>query len=150
MITTCATGDLLRADAQVLVNPVNCVGVMGNGLAVQFKLAFYGYFRSYEAACATGTLRPGVLHLYEVPDRLVVSFPTKRHWRNESRLEDIEAGLAQLVSTMRERGLKSVAIPALGCGLGGLAWTTVRPLVVKAFEEGLPEAHVMLFEPRGW
>ncbi|WP_218163807.1 macro domain-containing protein [Actinomadura madurae] len=123
------TGDLLRDDAQALVNPVNTAGVMGKGLALQFKRAYPDNFTAYAKACAEGRLHPGEILCVPVDDRWILNFPTKRHWRSKSRLEDIGTGLEALACLLDERHITSVAIPPLGCGHGGLAWTTVRPLI---------------------
>lgn len=143
-------GDLLTADAEAMVNPVNCVGVMGAGLAVQFKRAFPENFAAYQAACAHGQLQPGTMLVHATGalhgPRWIVNFPTKRHWREVSRLEDVEAGLRALADEVRRRGIRSIAVPALGCGLGGLKWEDVRPRIESAFL-ALPEVRVLLFEP---
>ncbi len=143
-------GDLFASGAEALVNPVNCVGVMGKGLALQFRKAFPGNFEAYKAACDRGELRPGVMLVHDrgasADPRYVVNFPTKRHWRSRSRMEDVEAGLAALVEEVRSRGIGSIAIPALGSGLGGLEWEDVRARIEAAFD-GLPEVLVLLFEP---
>lgn len=126
-------GNLLRDDAQALVNTVNTVGVMGKGIALQFKRAFPEVFTEYAAACAEGRVRPGrVLPVrLEDGDRWVLNFPTKRHWRENSRLEDIRSGLDDLVRLLLEHDIRSVALPPLGCGNGGLDWSQVRPLIVE-------------------
>jgi O-acetyl-ADP-ribose deacetylase (regulator of RNase III) len=146
------SGDLLAADVEALVNPVNCVGVMGKGLALQFKRAFPENYRRYRLACGRGTVRAGDMFVVspELPagPRWIINFPTKRHFRDPSRMEDIEAGLIALVRLARELNIKSIAVPALGAGLGGLAWEDVRPCLETAFA-GLPEVRVLLFEPRG-
>jgi O-acetyl-ADP-ribose deacetylase (regulator of RNase III) len=129
-VLTEVAGDLLADDAQALVNPVNTAGVMGKGLALQFKRAYPEAFRAYAAACRRGEIQPGRLHLAAVPgDRLVVNFPTKRHWREPSRLEDVASGLDDLARVITDRGIRSIAVPPLGCGLGGLPWTSVRLLL---------------------
>lgn len=126
------TGDLLRDDAQVLVNPVNTVGVMGKGLALQFKRAFPAVFTSYVEACTDGRLRPGkVLAVPIEGGRWVINVPTKRHWRSASRLEDIESGLDDLSRVLTELEVASVAVPPLGCGHGGLEWDAVHPLIIE-------------------
>lgn len=123
-------GDLLRDDAWGLVNPVNTAGVMGKGLARQFKRAFPDVFAAYAEACGDGRVRPG--EVFAVPadeGRWVLNFPTKRHWRSRSRLDDIEAGLDDLVRVLVELEIVSVAVPPLGCGHGGLEWGAVRGLI---------------------
>lgn len=146
------TGDILTADVAALVNPVNCVGAMGRGLALQFKRAFPENFRAYAAACARGEVRPGRMFLFETGTpanpRYIVNFPTKRHWRARSRMEDIEAGLDALADLLRERDIGSVAVPPLGSGLGGLDWGSVRQRIEEALG-GLEGVDVIVFEPHG-
>ena len=145
-----AHGNLLEADADALVNTVNCVGYMGKGIALQFKQAFPDNFRTYEAACRHGSMVPGrvLVHDYGVLQRprYIINFPTKNHWRAKSRMEDIESGLAALVQAVREHDIRSIAVPPLGCGLGGLNWSDVRPRIEAAFTE-LPGVHVHLYGP---
>ena len=151
MIET-TTGNILEADAEALINTVNCVGFMGKGIALQFKQAYPENFGAYAKACRAKEVRPGRMHVFETglltDPRLIINFPTKRHWRGKSRLEDIEAGLAALVEEVKVRGIRSVAIPPLGCGLGGLDWRVVRPLIEAAFTS-VPDVRVTLYEPRG-
>lgn len=144
------TGNLLAADVEALVNPVNTVGVMGKGLALQFKRAFPEVFASYERACGHDDVTTGKMHVVErrTPPRFIVNFPTKQHWRSPSKLEYIRDGLVDLIRTIESLGIRSIAIPPLGCGNGGLPWSEVRPLIVDAFAE-LPEVRVLLFEPPG-
>ncbi len=145
-------GDILRSNAQALVNTVNCVGIMGRGVALQFKKAFPDNFKSYERACDRGQVQLGSVLVFDrnriTGPRYILNFPTKQHWKNKSRLEDIEAGLKDLVRKVRELHIQSIAIPPLGCGLGGLKWSEVRPRIEAAFES-LPEVRVLLFEPKG-
>ena len=144
------TGDILESSAEALVNTVNCVGVMGRGIALQFKKAFPDNFREYVAACRRGEVKPGRMGIFETGGaggpRYIVNFPTKRHWRGKSRREDIAAGLKALVAEVQARGIRSIAIPPLGSGLGGLNWSDVRPLIERAFAD-LPEVEVLLFDP---
>lgn len=143
-------GNLLDAEADALVNTVNCVGVMGKGLALQFKQAFPENFHAYERACRAGEVKPG--HMLTVPtgkltgSKCIVNFPTKRHWRSDSRIEDIEAGLAALVQEIQRLGIKSIAVPPLGCGNGGLPWEDVRPRIEAALGQ-LPGVRVLLYGP---
>jgi O-acetyl-ADP-ribose deacetylase (regulator of RNase III) len=145
-------GDILAADAEALVNTVNCVGVMGRGIALQFKKAFPENFRFYEAACQRREVQIGRMLVFETRllggPKYIINFPTKRHWRGPSRLEYIDAGLKSLIEVVREKGIKSIAIPPLGCGLGGLDWNDVRLRIAKAFAE-LPNVKALLFEPAG-
>jgi O-acetyl-ADP-ribose deacetylase (regulator of RNase III) len=144
------SGDILLANVEALVNTVNCVGFMGRGIALQFKRAFPANFVAYESACRRGELRPGRMFVYELGrltnPRYVINFPTKEHWRAKSKLEHIDAGLDDLVAEVRRLGLRSIAVPPLGCGLGGLRWDVVRPRIERAFEP-LPDLRVLLYEP---
>ena len=146
MIRDCQ-GDLFESGAEALVNPVNCVGVAGKGLALEFKKRWPGMNRCYVQDCQSQFLRPGHPTFQKTYDgRLVVFFPTKRHWRDASRLEDIQAGLPVLAAYLKSYAVASVAIPALGCGLGGLDWADVRPLIVEAL--GGLDCAVMLYGPK--
>jgi O-acetyl-ADP-ribose deacetylase (regulator of RNase III) len=144
------TGDILRADAEALVNTVNCVGIMGRGIALQFKNDFPENFKAYETACEREEVQPGKMFVFETRmltnPKFIINFPTKRHWRGKSRMEDIDLGLKALVEEIRTRGIRSIAIPPLGSGLGGLNWADVRPRIVEALR-GLDELHVIVFEP---
>jgi O-acetyl-ADP-ribose deacetylase (regulator of RNase III) len=123
-------GNLLRDDAQALVNTVNTVGVMGKGIALQFKRAFPAVFDIYAAACKAGEVRPGMVQAVPLPEgRWVLNFPTKRHWREPSRMDDIRTGLDDLVRVVAELKIASIAVPPLGCGNGGLPWPEVRALI---------------------
>ena len=130
------SGDILAEDAEALVNTVNCVGVMGRGIALQFKKAFPENFRVYAAACRRGEVQPGRMFVFETGaltnPRYIINFPTKRHWRGNSRIEDIRAGLKDLATVIRDRDIRSIAVPPLGSGLGGLEWSDVRPRIEKA------------------
>lgn len=145
-------GNLLEAPAEALVNTVNCVGYMGKGIALQFKQAFPANFKHYEAACHAGDMVPGKMMIHDngglVNPRYIINFPTKRHWKGKSRIEDIESGLSALVADVQRLGIRSIAVPPLGCGLGGLEWRVVRPMIEQAFA-GLPDVQVLLFEPAG-
>lgn len=145
-------GDLLKADAEALVNTVNCVGYMGRGIAAQFKRAFPDNFRVYQAACKRGEVQPGRMLVVETGQlanpRFIINFPTKRHWRGRSRIEDIEDGLTALVTEIRRLGIRSVAVPPLGCGLGGLDWSEVRPRIERTLA-ATPGVRVLLFAPAG-
>lgn len=146
------TGDILNADAEALVNTVNCVGVMGRGIALQFKNTFPKNFEAYTAACKRDEVQPGRMFMYETGfltnPKYIVNFPTKRHWRGKSRIEDIEAGLRALVGEIRVRGICSIAIPPLGSGLGGLEWQDVRTRIEVAMGH-LDDVRVIVFEPNG-
>ena len=145
-------GNILNADAEALVNTVNCVGVMGRGIALQFQKTFPEMFKAYEAACKRGELQPGRVHVYDLNrmrnPHYVINFPTKSHWKGKSRIADIESGLQALVAEVRRLRLRSVAVPPLGCGLGGLEWEEVLPRIRQAFAE-LPDIRVLVYEPKG-
>ncbi|WP_137724133.1 macro domain-containing protein [Prescottella subtropica] len=149
MLTT-ATGNLLDADADALVNAVNTVGVMGKGIARQFRRTYPDMFTDYVRACRAGEVHLGCMHVWETdaPEspRFVVNFPTKGHWRSRSRLADIDTGLTDLVRVIRDRGITSIAVPPLGCGHGGLDWADVEPRIRQAFTE-LPDVDVRLYVP---
>ena len=125
-------GDIFAQPAEAIVNPVNCVGVMGRGLALQFKHRYPDAFLAYRRACADGRVRPGCMFMFDTGrdrPRWIVQFPTKRHWCDRSTIGDIEAGLRDLAATVARSGIRSIAIPPIGCGLGGLDWRAVRPLL---------------------
>lgn len=146
------SGDILKSEAEAIVNTVNCVGVMGRGIALQFKHSFPENFKAYEAACKRQEVQPGKMFLFETgtltSPRLIINFPTKRHWREKSRIEDIEAGLVNLVEVIRNEQISSIAIPPLGAGLGGLDWNEVRHRIESALSE-LEGVHVVVLEPKG-
>jgi O-acetyl-ADP-ribose deacetylase (regulator of RNase III) len=145
------TGNLFEADVEALVNTVNTKGVMGKGVALQFKRAFPANFKAYRAACAAGQVRLGRMFVYDTRElgrpRYIINFPTKDHWRSRSRLADIDSGLEDLRRVLTELEIDSVALPPLGCGLGGLRWSDVRPRIERALVD-LP-ARVVVFEPDG-
>ncbi len=142
-------GSLLEAQADALVNTVNTVGVMGKGVALQFKQAFPANFTEYEKACRKGQVELGrmfVTHTGKFQPRLIVNFPTKKHWKNNSQLADIRTGLEDLVRIVKEEKVGSIALPPLGCGLGGLRWEEVRPLIEEAFAS-LTNVETILYPP---
>ena len=142
------TGSLLAANVEALVNAVNTVGVMGKGLALVFKKAFPDNYDEYRRGCTEGEVAPGRVFIVDRAPRTprwIINFPTKRHWRDTSRIEDIRDGLADMVEQIQARRMQSVAVPALGCGLGGLEWSEVRPLIVAAC--GPLSARILVFPP---
>ncbi|MCY4132147.1 MAG: macro domain-containing protein [Nitrospira sp.] len=146
------TGDILSEEAEALVNSVNCVGVMGRGIALQFKKAFPANYNAYVARCKRNEMKPGHVFIFEtgqtVLPRYIINFPTKRHWRGKSRIEDIESGLASLTKEIRSHGIRSIAIPPLGSGLGGLNWQEVRARLETALK-ACEDVKVVIFEPGG-
>ncbi len=145
-------GDILKADVEALVNTVNCVGIMGRGIALQFRKAFPENFKAYKSACDKKNLHPGHMLVYDLNrfenPRYVINFPSKRHWKGKSKIEDIDSGLKALAEEVNQHNIRSIAIPPLGCGLGGLKWEQVKPMIQKTFEN-LPDVHVLLYEPAG-
>ena len=126
-------GDIFSSKAQAIVAPVNCVGVMGKGLAEEFRRRFPKMNQAYVRDCKNGELRIGRPLLYRDSERIIICFPTKDDWRKPSQNEFIEAGLKTFVAKYKEWGIESIAFPALGCGLGGLNWESVRSLMMKYF-----------------
>jgi O-acetyl-ADP-ribose deacetylase (regulator of RNase III) len=146
-------GDLLKQyEVDAIVNTVNCVGVMGKGIALQFKNKWPENFRRYQLACKAGEVRIGHMFVFDAgklaKPNYIINFPTKEHWRGKSKIEFIEQGLVDLISQVNQLNIKSIAVPPLGCGNGGLNWQEVRPLIEAAFSE-LPDVDVRLFEPTG-
>lgn len=143
-------GDILREDVEAVVNTVNCVGIMGRGIALQFKNAFPNNFNFYAAACNRDEVRPGRMLVFETGrltnPRYIINFPTKRHWRGKSRIQDIDAGLLALAEEIRSRNIRSIAIPPLGSGLGGLDWYKVRSHIEKTLRV-FSDVKIVLFEP---
>lgn len=143
-------GNIIAEDAEALVNTVNCVGIMGRGIALQFKNAFPSNFKAYAAACKRKEVQPGRMFVFETGQltnpHLIINFPTKRHWRGKSRMEDIDAGLAALAEVIRSRNIQTIAIPPLGSGLGGLNWTEIRPRIEAMLKE-FTNLKAVVFEP---
>jgi O-acetyl-ADP-ribose deacetylase (regulator of RNase III) len=145
-------GNIIKIDAEALVNTVNCVGIMGKGIALQFKQAFPDNFKAYEKACREENVKPGTMFIFEtgtlLNPKFIINFPTKRHWKGKSQIEDIQTGLVSLIEEIQKRGIHSIAVPPLGCGNGGLDWNVVRPMIVSAFEN-IPNVTMFLLEPAG-
>lgn len=142
--------NLFDADVEALVNTVNTVGVMGKGIALQFKRSFPENFRAYARACKKGEVQTGEMFIFDRGElkrpKYIINFPTKKHWRQKSRIEYITNGLEDLVEQVNRLKIKSIAIPALGSSNGGLNWSEVRPLIEQAFAE-LPEVTTLIYEP---
>jgi O-acetyl-ADP-ribose deacetylase (regulator of RNase III) len=150
-VITYTRGDLLRAPAEAIVNPVNCVGVMGAGLALQVKGRWPRVFARYLEDCRDGLFAPGFVQVLAVtgsaPIRYVINFPTKQDWRHGSRLAYIRDGMQDLVDAIASKGINSLAIPQLGCGLGGLYWDDVEPIIVAACRQ-IPQVAVLIYGTR--
>lgn len=143
-------GDIFKADVDALVNTVNTEGIMGKGLALQFKKKYPDNFNAYAKACAEGRVTLGSMFTFDTNaltgPKYIINFPTKKHWRNKSSLQDIMAGLSSLAKDITRLGIKSIAVPPLGCGLGGLRWAEVK----TAIENGLGDIHdveIIVYSP---
>jgi len=146
------TGDIFKEDAEAIVNTVNCVGVMGRGIALQFKKTYPENYKVYATACKQKQVQPGKMFVFETGEMLnpkfIINFPTKRHWRGKSRVEDIESGLKDLHTVIKKNNIRSIAIPPLGSGLGGLNWLQVKNLIKESLTS-LKDVNVVVFEPMG-
>lgn len=138
--------DLLDSQAEALVNTVNCVGVMGKGIALQFKKAWPDNFKAYENACKKGEIHPGKMFIFSSKDKIIINFPTKVHWKEKSKINYITEGLQDLIKNIELYKIKSIAIPPLGCGNGGLNWKDVQPIIADAFKS-LPDVQIFLYPP---
>src|SRR5437870_2689881 len=147
---TFTQGNLLDARVDAVVNTVNTVGVMGKGIALMFKERFPENFSAYETACKAGEVQVGRMFVQAGVEldgrRWIINFPTKKHWRQPTQLAWIDSGLADLKAVIRERGIKSIALPPLGCGNGGLDWNDVRPRIEATLGE-LKDVEIVVFEP---
>ncbi|MGB9498210.1 MAG: macro domain-containing protein [Dissulfuribacterales bacterium] len=149
---TLTWGNLPEDKVEAIVNTVNCVGVMGKGIALQFKQGFPDNFKAYARACKNSDVRLGKMFIFSTDSfvnlKYIINFPTKNHRRGKSKIEDVETGLADLAKELCRLKIKSIAIPPLGCGYGGLSWADVRRMVENTFKN-LPEIEVHLYEPKG-
>jgi O-acetyl-ADP-ribose deacetylase (regulator of RNase III) len=143
-VVTFMNGNIFESSSQVLTNSVNCVGVMGGGIALEFKNRYPQMFSDYKVKCDQGNVKP---YLWEDDSAQVLNFPTKRHWRDKSLIQDLDDGLRYLAGNYESMGLQSLAMPALGCGLGGLKWSEVRPLIEKHLGS-IPDLDVYIYEPQ--
>lgn len=143
-------GNIINADAEALVNSVNCVGIMGRGIALQFKEAFPSNYKAYVTACKHGDVQPGQMFIYDSGEltwpRYIINFPTKRHWKGKSKIEDIKKGLSALVDDIQRLNIQTIAIPPLGSGLGGLDWKQVKKLIEEEMAK-VPQVEVIIYEP---
>lgn len=145
-------GNLLASDADALINTVNTQGVMGKGIALQFKKAYPAMFKAYVVSCKRKEMIIGKMQVIPLnstkPPFYIINFPTKKEWSKPSRMEYIEDGLIALADTVRTLGLQSIAVPPLGCGNGGLEWDQVKMRIEKTFAQ-LPDVKVLLYAPSG-
>lgn len=148
------TGDLLNQKVDAIVNAVNCVGVMGKGIALQFKQRWPENYKAYATACKNGKVQIGKMFVYDIDPlstenlRFIINFPTKNHWRENSKLSYIEEGLKDLVHVVKKLGIRSLAIPALGCGNGGLEWKDVKSLIEEILAPIINIVEINLFDPQ--
>jgi len=146
------TGNLLEANADALVNTVNSVGIMGKGIALQFKQAFPENYEAYRQACQRSEVEPGRMFVFATGNlmgpRFIINFPTKRHWKGKSQIQDVESGLDALVHVIRANRIRSIAVPPLGCGNGGLNWNSVRKLIERKLKP-VQDVDVLVYEPTG-
>jgi O-acetyl-ADP-ribose deacetylase (regulator of RNase III)/uncharacterized protein YwgA len=144
-------GNIFESDAEAIVNTVNTIGIMGKGIALQFKQQYPDMYKDYKKACESGEVVIGKMHVWKNPSMFgphyIINFPTKEDWRNSSKIEFIQKGLLDLVSVIKELGLKSIAVPPLGCGNGGLDWDQVKTFIISALES-IPNLDLFIFEPR--
>ncbi|TVQ80874.1 MAG: appr-1-p processing domain-containing protein [Bradymonadales bacterium] len=140
-------GNIFDSPAQVLTNSVNCAGAMGKGLALEFKARYPALFDDYKQRCGRGEVKPGVPYLWEDDQVQILNFPTKRHWKEPSYLEDVEAGLKYLAEHYTDLGIHTLAMPALGCSLGGLKWHDVKLLIEKHLGD-ISDLEVFVYLPR--
>jgi O-acetyl-ADP-ribose deacetylase (regulator of RNase III) len=143
-------GNLFDSDAEALVNTVNTHGVMGKGIALEFKKRFPANYEFYRQACEQGQVQIGKMLVFptqSLQPQYIINFPTKQHWRGRSKLEYIQRGLQDLVCVVQQQGIRSIALPPLGCGHGGLRWEQVKPLIEQAFAS-LPDVEVQVYEPK--
>lgn len=140
--------DLLDSQTEALVNTVNCVGVMGKGIALQFKKAWPDNFKAYANACKKGEIRPGKMFVFLSKEKIIINFPTKEHWKERSKIDFIKEGLQDLIKIIAKYKIKSIAIPPLGCGNGGLNWKDVQPIIAEAFKS-FPDVQIFLYPPAG-
>ena len=143
-------GNLFEEQTEALVNTVNCVGVMGRGIALQFKKIFPDNFKEYQKACKAGEVVPGKMFVYKtnqlINPEYIINFPTKRHWKGKSSINDIKDGLIALREDIINYNIKSMAIPPLGCGLGGLNWSDVKSLIDDILGD-INDVQIIVFEP---
>ena len=145
-MVTFVKGDIFSSPSQVITNPVNCVGAMGKGLAKVFAQKFPEMETDYKKKCKNGEVSLGKPYLWESDKVQVLNFPTKDHWRNSSSLEGVKKGLEYLAQNYDEMGIGSIALPALGCGLGDLEWSAVKSLIQDVLDPIL-DLHVFVYEP---
>ena len=144
------TGDIFQSNAQGIVNPVNTVGVMGKGLALAFKKKFPSNYLEYKQAYERDELKTGKMLVHftrQLITQIIINFPTKNHWRDPSKLVYIETGLDDLITVINDHKIKSIAIPALGCGLGGLQWEQVKSMIEDKLRHLSINTEILIYGP---
>ena len=139
-------GDILLSNDEAIINPVNIVGVMGKGLALQFKEKYPLNFKLYHNACKNNKVQIGKMSATRENNKIIINFPTKKHWRNPSKIEYINSGLDSLILLIQQNNIKSVSIPPLGCGCGGLNWNDVKQLIIQKLSI-LDNVIINIYEP---
>jgi len=150
-------GDLFESSDEAIINAVNCVGVMGKGIALQYKKKFPENYKEYKKLCSLSKIYPGKMFVYKYEDdffdnkrpSFIINFPTKQHWRSKSKIEFVEEGLDDLISVIKEEGIKSISMPAIACGNGGLDWNIVRDLIETKLSN-LDDVRINVYEPKGY
>ena len=141
-------GDIFKSSCEVIANPINCVGVMGGGLALAFKKKFPEHFETYKKMCQNGEIKVGELYVVDGDEKhKVLLFPTKIHWKNPSLMEYVVDGLKYLAENYEKMDIKSIAIPAIGCGLGGLNWEDVKEQITSVLSELDNKIEIEIYEP---
>lgn len=143
------SGNIFESKAQTITNPVNCVGVMGKGLALGFKTRYPAMFMDYAKRCSKNEVKLGEPYVWSNGSVQILNFPTKGHWRDRSYIKDIEVGLDFIVNNYKTMGITSLAIPALGCGLGELSWDAVKALIEEKLGN-MADIEIFVFEPNSF
>lgn len=141
------TGNILESNADAIVNPVNCEGYMGKGLAYQIKKQYPKTFEDYSVACKQGRLKIGQIHCFKENEKIIINFPTKDKWRAKSKISYITDALPPLIDLLRNSNIKSIAIPPLGCGLGGLNWKGVKQILLEYLEPIACTLEIYIYQP---
>ena len=143
-------GNIFSSNVEALVNPINCVGVMGKGLALQFKNKYYNMFIEYQLLCKNDKIKVGKMYVYDTGlldnPKYIINFPTKTHWRNPSEYKYIRDGMDDLVKVIKNKNIKSIAIPKLGCGLGDLDWNIVRATICGKLRPLLNDVEIKIYD----
>ena len=143
-------GNIFSSNVEALVNPINCVGVMGKGLALQFKNKYYNMFIEYQLLCKNDKIKIGKMYVYDTGfldnPKYIINFPTKIHWKNSSEYKYIRRGMDDLVNVIKDKNIKSIAIPKLGCGLGDLDWNIVRGTICGKLQPLLNDVEIKIYD----